>query len=93
MSARLFVAAEAVSLGLVDKAVDIDALDAAVEAEVAPYLDCVASAVGRSKALLRALGPVIDEAVVARTASALADTWETEEARSGIAAFLERRSR
>ena len=73
--------------------VDDDVLDAAVEAEIAPYLECMASAVGRSKALLRALGPVIDEAVVERTARALADTWETEEARSGIAAFLERRSR
>ncbi|UIJ71094.1 crotonase/enoyl-CoA hydratase family protein [Aurantimonas sp. HBX-1] len=93
MSARMFHAEEAVLLGLVDKAVDTDALDASVEAEVAPYLDCVASAVGRSKALLRAHGPVIDEAVVERTARALADTWETEEARAGIAAFLERRSR
>lgn len=93
MSARMFDAQEAVSLGLVGRAVAADVLDTAVEAEIAPYLECVAPAVARSKALLRALGPVIDEAVVARTASALADTWETEEARSGIAAFLERRSR
>ncbi len=93
MSARIFDAEEAVSLGLLAKAVDADALDAAVEAEIAPYLDCVEPAVGRSKGLLRALGPVIDEAVVERTARALADTWETEEARAGIAAFLERRSR
>ena len=93
MSARMFDAEEAVALGLVAKAVDAGALDAAVEAEIAPYLNCVEPAVGRSKALLRALGPVIDEAVVERTALALADTWETEEARAGIAAFLERRSR
>ncbi|MCQ0986909.1 crotonase/enoyl-CoA hydratase family protein [Jiella marina] len=93
MSARMFDAEEAVSLGLVSKAVEPAALDEEVEAEVAPYLDCVGQAVGQSKALLRALGPVIDEAVVERTAEALADTWETEEARSGIGAFLERRSR
>ncbi len=40
MSARIFDASEAVALGLLARAVPAEALDAAVEAEVAPYLAC-----------------------------------------------------
>ncbi|MEO0502681.1 MAG: enoyl-CoA hydratase-related protein, partial [Pseudomonadota bacterium] len=40
MSGRVFDADEAVRLGLLAQSVPADALDAAVEAEVAPYLSC-----------------------------------------------------
>ena len=34
----------------------------------------------------------MDEAVIEATITALADVWETDEAREGIAAFLEKRA-
>lgn len=91
MSARIFDAVEAESLGIVSRAVDADDLDAAIEAEVVPYLSVAPEAVGAAKALARALGPKIDDKVIDDTIRRLADTWENEEAAHGIAAFLERR--
>lgn len=90
MSARLFGADEAVHLNLLARAVPADDLDAAVEAEVAPYLDCAPGAVGRAKALLRSLGPRIDDAVIAHTVDELAACWAGEEAPEGIEAFFEK---
>ena len=92
MSARLFDAAEAASLGLLARAVSPEALDAAVAEEVAPYLAAAPGAVARAKALARALGPAIDDAALADTAARLADAWESPEAREGVAAFFDRRA-
>lgn len=91
MSARLFDAAEAVELGLLARAVPADALDAAIEAEVVPYLSCAPGAVAAAKQLARDLGPRIDAQVVDHTIAALADRWETEEAAEGIGAFFDKR--
>lgn len=91
MSARLFDAKEAVSLGILARAVAAEVLDEAVEAEVLPYLAAAPDAVSRAKALARNLGPRIDAAVIEETVIALADTWESPEAREGIAAFFEKR--
>ena len=91
MSARRFDAAEAVRLGLVAQAVPDAALDAAVEAEVAPYLQVAPGAVAAAKRLVRRLGPPIDEAVMAETIEALVRSWEGPEAQEGIAAFFARR--
>ncbi|MEX0320377.1 MAG: crotonase/enoyl-CoA hydratase family protein [Ruegeria sp.] len=91
MSARLFDAAEAVGLGLLAKAVPVDQLAEAIEAEVGPYLACAPGAVASAKQLARDLGPRIDEDVIDRTIQALVDRWETEEAREGIGAFFDKR--
>jgi len=91
MSARLFDAAEAVDLGLLARAVPADALDAAIEAEVVPYLSCAPGAVAAAKQLARDLGPRIDAQVVDHTIAALADRGETEEAAEGIGAFFDKR--
>jgi methylglutaconyl-CoA hydratase len=91
-SARLFGAEEAVRLGLLARAVPAAELDAAVEAEVAPYLACAPGAVAEAKALVRALGPRIDDAVIDASVAALVRTWEGDEAPEGIAAFFEKRS-
>jgi methylglutaconyl-CoA hydratase len=91
MSARLFDAAEAIDLGLLARAVPAGDLDAAIEAEVLPYLSCAPGAVAAAKKLARDLGPRIDAEVVAHTIAALAARWETEEAAEGIGAFFERR--
>lgn len=91
LSGRRFGAGEAVDLGLLARAVPEAELDAAIEAEILPYLDCAPGAVARAKALLRGLGPRIDEAVIASTIAALADCWADEEAREGISAFFDKR--
>ncbi len=91
MSGRRFGAAEAVGLRLLARAVPEAELDAAVEAEILPYLECAPGAVARAKALLRGFGPQIDEAVIATTIGALADCWAGEEAPEGISAFFDKR--
>ncbi len=91
MSARLFSAEEARVLGLVARVVTADALDEAVEQETKPYLAAAPGAVAAAKALARALGPRIDDAVIEDTIRRLADAWEQPEAREGVAAFFEKR--
>lgn len=91
MSARIFDAAEAVTLGILARAVPVGALAEAVEAEVAPYLACAPGAVAAAKRLARRLGPTIGEAEIEMSISALVAQWETAEAAEGIAAFFEKR--
>lgn len=86
MSARIFDADEARDLGLIGK-VSTD-LDIDTQAEVAPYLSVAPGAVAAAKGLTRRLGPRIDAQVIEDTITSLADTWESEEAAHGIAAFL-----
>ncbi len=91
MSGRKFGAAEAKEMALISRFVMDEYLDKAVEVEIAPYLKAAPKAVARTKALIRQLGPVIDDAVIDMTIEALADTWEGAEAAEGIAAFFEKR--
>ncbi len=91
MSGRILDAQAAQAVGLLTRVVPSGDLDAAVEAEVAPYLQVAPGAVGQSKALARSLGMPITEAVIEATIERLADVWETDEAREGISAFLEKR--
>ncbi len=91
MSARIFGAQEAQELGLLARVVPADQLDAAVEAEVTPYLQCAPGAVAEAKALVRRLGSKLDSEVIDHTISALVQRWESEEAVEGIAAFFDKR--
>lgn len=91
MNARLFKAPEAVRLNLLTRAVAADDLDAAVEAEVAPYLSCAPGAVRDAKALLRRLSGGVDGAEVEAAIDALSLRWESDEAQAGIAAFFDKR--
>jgi methylglutaconyl-CoA hydratase len=88
---RLFGAEEAVSMGLLWRAVPVGDLDAAVEEAVGPCLDAAPGAVAEGKALLRRLGQGVDEAAIDATIAALVERWESEEAVEGIAAFFDRR--
>lgn len=90
-SARLFDAGTARDIGLLSAVVAPEALDEAVEAELAPYFSASPAAVAAAKALAHALAPPIDEGLIEMTLTRLADTWETPEAAEGIAAFLEKR--
>ncbi len=91
MSARIFGASEAVDLGLLARAVPSGDLDTAIEREVAPYLNVAPGAVAEAKALVAALEPRVDPAMIDLTINALVSRWESEEAKDGIAAFFEKR--
>jgi len=91
MSARLFDAHEARDLDLLARVVSPDELDAAVEAEVTPYLQAAPGAVAESKRLARMLGSPITPEVIDATIDRLVAAWEGDEAPEGIAAFFERR--
>ena len=67
------------------------ALSAVALATLAVHVVFAPVAVAASKALARHLGPVIDDAVIDDSVRRLADTWETADAREGIAAFFEKR--
>lgn len=91
MSARLFDAAEAVTLGLLARAVPAEQLAEAVEAEVEPYLACAPGAVASAKALALSFGDRVTDETIDATIHALVDRWETAEAQDGIAAFFDKR--
>jgi methylglutaconyl-CoA hydratase len=89
-SGAVFDAGEARRLGLVADVVPAADLDRATAAAVEPYLSTAPGAVAAAKRLARSLGPVIDDRIIEATIGALADVWEGEEARAGIAAFFAR---
>ncbi len=90
-SSRVFDVEEARGLGLVARFVPASELDAAIEREVAPYLDCAPGAVAAAKALVARVGSVVDDEVVSDTVEALIERWESDEAGEGTAAFFEKR--
>ncbi|MFW5881805.1 MAG: enoyl-CoA hydratase-related protein, partial [Roseicyclus sp.] len=90
-SGRVFPAEEAVALGLLSRVVAPDALDEAIEAEIAPYLSAAPGAVAAGKALVADLGGGAGEAEIARSIDALVARWESRESAEGIAAFFEKR--
>ncbi|MBF9034226.1 crotonase/enoyl-CoA hydratase family protein [Rhodobacterales bacterium HKCCE2091] len=90
MSSRAFGAKEAVALGLVARAVPADDLEGAVATEVDPYLSCAPGAVATAKALVASLSGAVTPAMVDISVDALADRWETEEARTGVACFFDK---
>jgi methylglutaconyl-CoA hydratase len=92
LSGRVFSAAEAAGVGLVHHLAADDDLDGAVEAEIAHFLQAAPEAIARTKALFAYVAHHDDEAIKAYTPAALADAWETESGREGIATFLEKRA-
>lgn len=91
MSARIFDAVEAQSLGLLARVVAPNDLDAAIEAEITPYLSCAPGAVASAKALIHQLAAPVSEDMLAQTAAALVARWESPKSAEGIAAFFEKR--
>ena len=86
MSGQTFNEVEAKKLNIVSEI--SENLDQSVESHLNPYLQTAPKAVGEAKALLRSLGPRIDEQIIEGTIERLADIWEGEEASHGIDAFL-----
>ena len=92
MSARVFDATEAVRLNLLSRTVEPDGLDAAIEAEVLPYLSCAPGAVAEAKALMRDLAGRVTTEQVDLASDALARRWQSDEAREGVGAFFDKRA-
>jgi len=91
MSARLFDADEARTLGLLSRVVTSAQLDDAIEQEIAPYLSCAPGAVAEAKALAQSVcGNVTREGVEA-SIKALSARWDSPESGEGISAFFEKR--
>lgn len=91
LTAQRFEAAEGLRLGLYDRVVAAEALDAAVDAELDAILECSPSALAACKRLIAEVPGKDGDAALAYTATLLADLWETKDAREGIAAFNEKR--
>lgn len=90
-SARIFGAAEAVTLNLAARAVPLDDIDDAIEAEVAPFLQAAPGAVAAAKSQCRSLGARIDATVMEDSIDRLVEVWKGGEAPEGIGAFFEKR--
>lgn len=91
-SGRIFGAEEAVALNLAARQVAPGDLDAAVEAEIAPFLLGAPGAIAAAKAQCRFLGPQITQTQIDDSIDRLVATWEAQEAPEGISAFFEKRT-
>lgn len=91
LSGRLIDAEEAMRLGFLSRVLPPDALSAAVEAEITPFLAAAPGAVAETKALLRQLALAPGAETVETTGAALVRRWESAEAAEGVAAFFARR--
>jgi len=92
LTAKRMNAAEARRLGLVSEVVGAEQLDAAVERELADLLQCAPGAVAATKKLVSYVDSHDLPTSMIYAADKLADAWETEEGREGIAAFFARRA-
>ena len=82
---------EALRIGLVEEVIDAGQLDAAVEAAVADILRCGPRAVRTQKRLLRAWADLPLAQSIQVSIDAFAETFEADEAREGLTAFLDKR--
>ena len=78
-------------LGLYDCVVPRGELDAKVKHELDAILQCSPSALAACKRLIAEVPGLERGAAISHTAQVLADLWETDDAREGIAAFAEKR--
>lgn len=88
LNCHFFQGAEAVQLGLLHKSVGADELDNAVAAEIKKLMHCSPVGVAATKKLIDYVDSHGLEENMQYTAQALADAWETADAREGIACFL-----
>lgn len=90
LSGKTFDADQARTMGLVSLVSIEDAVDSAVEAEIAEYLACAPGAIADAKALCQHLARNPGSDQLSWTAERLANRWETFEAQDGIRSFLAR---
>lgn len=91
LNGRGFDAAEAVIVGLLDRAVAVEDLDAAVEEEVELALKCAPCAVKTIKRLIDYVSRHSFEDNFLYTVERIADMWDDPEAVEGLTSFVEKR--
>ncbi|MFQ5973850.1 MAG: enoyl-CoA hydratase-related protein, partial [Alphaproteobacteria bacterium] len=92
LTAERFDAADAFRLGLVHAVVPADELEATTGAIVAALSQGGPNAIAECKSLIRRVASnPMDERMVSETVERIATVRATEEAREGVAAFLEKR--
>jgi len=89
LSGALFGAERACQLGLVDEV--SETMDVAVDAQITGHLEASLSAVAATKKLIEFVDTHDIETAKDYTSEALADAWETDDGREGIASFLAKR--
>lgn len=89
---RRFGAAEAARMGLVTAAVPRHALDAEVDAVVADLLAGAPGAIAATKQLIARVPGMAEADAIAWTAELSASLFASDEAREGIAAYLDKRA-
>ncbi|MBG55727.1 MAG: enoyl-CoA hydratase [Deltaproteobacteria bacterium] len=92
LNAHRFSAKEAVSFGLVSKAVSIQSLEEEIDNETNELLRCSPEAVSSTKNLISEVRGREPHAIREYTIEKLADAWETESVKKGIEAFFSKRS-
>ena len=92
-SAERISADKALLIGLVSEVTPVDALDAGIAALIDALIAGAPQAQNAAKDLIAAVnGCAIDDVVIEETAQRIARQRATDEARDGIAAFLEKRT-
>lgn len=89
LSGVLFGAERALALGLIDEV--SENLDSAIEIYVNAHLEASSAAVAATKKLITFVNGHQLEESIKYTSEALADAWETDDGREGIASFLGKR--
>lgn len=87
-TAKTFSTKFAYRAGLVSHICDADNMEDAIESEVLAILKTQPNAVTAAKSLLQKLRPTIAKEEIDLSINALADCWETQEAKTQISKFL-----
>lgn len=87
-TAKTFSTDFALKSGLVSHVCAKDEIDVAIEEEITAILATQPNAVGAAKLLLQNLRPSIADNEIELSIKALADCWETDEAKTKISSFL-----
>lgn len=91
LNTRSFDAAEAVAIGLLDRAVAVQDLEAAVQEEIDLVLQCAPGAVGKIKRLIDFVDRHEFDDNCMYTVERIADMWDDAEATEGLASFADKR--
>ena len=91
LNGRVMDADMAEKYNLLTRAVDPEDLDAVVDEEIGFVLQCSPVSLTATKKLIKYVADHVNQDCMIYTADRLADAWETEDGKEGVAAFVEKR--